>query len=104
MQLCTKHWDKVQRSFGHEDVTDVKERYKLVCEDYGSDPWFGVNVVVWQKLLERVDPKDFGENPMRLQDTVELAGGCPVCFLNEGLLDDAIEATKEVMSRRRSAS
>lgn len=106
MKLCAKHWEKLMRSFGHEDVTDVKARLTLVTADYnGGDPWFAAStVVLFQELLKRVNADDYGGEPARVQEAVDKAGGCPVCFMDEKLLEDTVTETKEVMARIRPKS
>lgn len=105
MKLCAKHWEKVTRSFGHEDEPDLNKRLALVAAEHGGgDPWFLTNIVVFQELLKRVNPDDFGNDPVKVQEAADKAGGCPVCFVDDKLLDDTIAATKELMARPKSPS
>jgi hypothetical protein len=65
MKVCAKHQEMFVR-----DIINTVDLY-------------AVDGVISQLMLLRVNGDEFGWNPFVFKETVEVNGGCPICFMDK---------------------
>jgi len=103
LKLCDAHWTRVRDAFGATDYPDVKQRLFILQQRFGVDPWMMTAMATTTFLFRFVDPVKVGDDPIAVQALIEEeAGGCPVCFAGDTLLDASLEHVRALIESRQA--